>query len=141
MSNFNIDENTINKLKDMMNKGELNDIISKIPPDMVQNMSSMLNNNSDTSNKNNNVHTNSPKNNSNFNFNNIDMNTIMKMKSIIDKMNSNTTPGSNLLHSLKPYLRESRKEKIDQYANLLNMAQIAELLRNNNNESDNNNNG
>ena len=44
LSDFNFDENTINKLKDMMNKGDLNDVISQIPPEMIQNFSSMMNN-------------------------------------------------------------------------------------------------
>lgn len=51
MSNFNFDENTVNKLKDMMNKGELSDVISQIPPEMIQNFSSMLNNSNTSSNQ------------------------------------------------------------------------------------------
>ena len=43
MNDFNFDENTINKLKNMMNNGELNDVISKIPPDMIQNFNSIIN--------------------------------------------------------------------------------------------------
>lgn len=147
MSNFNFDENTINKLKDMMNNGNLNDVISKISPDMIQNFSSMINNNNsnfpndsgDANNDYNNSNTQnhsqaSDSGNSNFNLNNIDMNTILKMKSVLENINNKNDPRSNLLYSLKPYLRESRKEKIDQYANLLNFAKIAELLKNDNKE-------
>ncbi len=149
MSDFNFDENTINKLKNMMNKGELNDVISQIPPEMIQNFSSMMQNNSSGSNSNNqnqsnnstvNGNNNSEQNSSNnnsFNFNNIDMNTILKMKSVMEKMNNKNDPRSNLLYSLKPYLREGRKEKLDQYANLLNVAKIAELLKNDNKENPN----
>ena len=148
LSNYNFDENTVNKLKDMMNKGELNDVISQIPPEMIQNFSSMMNNNnptipntsSNTNNESNNIN-NSQKSfnansspSTNFNFNNIDMNTILKMKTVMENMNNKNDPRANLLYSLKPYLRESRKEKIDQYANLLNFAKIAELLKNNNEE-------
>ena len=50
MSDFKFVENTVNKLKDMMNKGELSDVISQIPPEMIQNFSSILNN-SNSSNK------------------------------------------------------------------------------------------
>ena len=128
MNNMNFDENTINKLKEMMNKGELNDVISQIPPEMIQNFSSMMGNQGKTDNSN----SNSSNNNSNFDFNNIDMNTILKMKSIMEKMNSKNDPRSNLLYSLKPYLREEKKQKVDQYASLLNLAQIAELLKNDN---------
>lgn len=146
MNNFNFDENTINKLKNMMNSGELNEVISQISPDMMQNFSSMMKNNS-TSKKNNfnvdissdsspnhNTFSQNSSDNTNFNFNNIDMNTILKMKSVMENLNTNNDPRSNLLNSLKPYLRNSRKEKIDQYANLLNFAKIAELLKKDNKE-------
>lgn len=137
MNNMNFDENTINKLKDMMNKGELNDVISQIPPEMIQNFSSMMgqspkqdNNSSSSSFKNSSNNSENSNSNANFNFNNIDMNTILKMKSIMEKMNSSNDPRSNLLYSLKPYLREEKKQKVDQYASLLNFAKIAELLKN-----------
>mgnify|MGYP005766189551 FL=1 len=141
---MNFDENTINKLKDMMNKGELNDVISQIPPEMIQNFSSMMNNNNtkqvNSSNSENIKANNTTKNSNNsFDFSNIDMNTILKMKSIMDKMNNSNDPRSNLLYSLKPYLREGRKEKIDQYANLLNIAKMTELFKdtNTNNKGEN----
>lgn len=136
MDNFNIDANMVNKLKSMMDNGELSDVISKIPPEMMQNFSSMMNN-GDNAHKNNG---NSIGNNNsgNFDFSNIDMNTIMKMKSVLDKMNSKDDPRTNLLHSLKPYLRDEKKEKIDQYANLMNVAKIAELLKNDGKENNGN---
>lgn len=151
MSDFNIDENTINKLKDMMNKGNLSDVISQIPPDVMQNFSSMMNQNNNSQNQlknqsqsQNTHHTTSEQtqttsNNSNngFDFSNIDMNTIMKMSSVMNNLNNSNDPRSNLLQSLKPYLREGRKEKVDQYANLLNVAKIAELLRNDNSSNPN----
>ena len=145
MSNMNFDENTINKLKDMMNKGELNDVISQIPPEMIQNFSSMMSNSGNNKNENNNSNNNNNINNANsntsnnnFDFSNIDMNTILKMQSIMSKMNNSNDPRSNLLYSLKPYLREERKAKVDQYANLLNVAKIAELFNNTNNNSSQN---
>ena len=68
-------------------------------------------------------------NSNNFN---IDINTILKMKSIIEAINTKDDPRANLLYSLKPYLRESRKSKLDQYSSLLNMANIMELFNQNN---------
>ena len=148
MSDFNIDENSINKLKDMMNKGDLSDIVSQIPPEMIQNFSSMMQNSSNTANSQNqqnhtDIHNNSNTANSNsnsngFDFSSIDMNTILKMKSVMEKMNTKNDPRANLLYSLKPYLREERKDKLDQYANLFNVAKIAELLKNDNKENNNN---
>ena len=62
-------------------------------------------------------------------FGNIDINTIMKFKSIMDKMNSSKdNPRSNLLRSLKPYLKPSRKEKLEQYIGLLNMEEVVKGL-------------
>ena len=137
MDNTNFEENTINKLKNMMNTGELNDVISQISPEMIQNFSSMINkNNNNATNNHNNKNSNN--NNNNFDFSNIDMNTIIKMKSIVENLNNSNDPRSNLLYSLKPYLREERKEKIDQYANLLNVAKIAEIFKNENKENNNN---
>ena len=146
MDNFNIDENSINKLKDMMNKGDLSDVISQIPPEMIQNFSNMISsnntnkdsnngNNVDTINSNNNnnnyntsANNTSDNGNNNFDFSKIDMNTVMKMTSVINKMNSTNDPRTNLLNSLKPYLREKRKGKLEQYANFMNVAKLAELF-------------
>ena len=140
LNNMNFDENTVNKLKDMMNKGELNDVISQIPPEMIQNFSSMMsqNNKQDTSQNTSNTSNNASNNTNNFDFSQIDMNTILKMKSVMDKLNNSNDPRSNLLYSLKPYLREEKKGKLDQYANLLNVAKIADLFKDNNKENPNN---
>ena len=61
-------------------------------------------------------------------FGNIDFDTIMKMQSIIDKMNIKDDPRSNLLESLKPYLKESRKSKIDQYIQLMNISRVMDVF-------------
>ena len=62
---------------------------------------------------------------------NLDVNTIMKMKSVIDNMNNKNDPRANLLYSLKPYLRDSKKSKLDQYVNLLNISKIADVMNKN----------
>lgn len=148
MDNFNIDENTMNKLNSMLNNGNIKDMLSQIPPDTLKNFSNMINNNSNSASQSNNntvkqekVNTNnsnaqgSTNNSSNFNnfdFSNIDMNMVMKMKSAMEKMNHSSDPRSNLLQSLKPYLREEKKSKLDQYSNLLNMTTLIELFNQNN---------
>ena len=69
-------------------------------------------------------------NNSDNPFSNIDMNTILKMKKILDGMNNNkNNPRSNLLLSLKPYLRPERRSKVDQYINLFNMGSMMENFK------------
>ena len=67
------------------------------------------------------------------------MNTIMKISSAFGNMNNKNDPRGNLLNSLKPYLRDQKKDKLDSYVNLLNMSKIADLLKNTNttNNSDN----
>ena len=65
----------------------------------------MLNNLGNMLNSNNQSNSNSSQN-GNFN---LDANTIMKMKSIMDNMNNRNDPRANLLCSLKPYLRDSKK--------------------------------
>ena len=138
---MNFDENGINNLKNMINDGKLDDVISKISPEMIENFSAMMENNNNNFNSGNSENlgdsnnpnsSNENNNSSNFDFSNIDVKTIMKMKSIMEKMNSKNDPRSNLLYSLKPYLRESKKEKLDQYANLLNIAKLSELFKNDN---------
>ena len=153
-NNFSFDENTMNKLNSMMQNGDVSKIMSNISPEMIENFSKMINNADNTvnsthnSSSSNSTHHNNPNSNTNsssnsnsinnFDFSNIDINTIMKIKNIMQKMNSTNDPRSNLLASLKPYLRDNKKEKLDQYANLMNFAKVAELLKsdnNNNNES------
>lgn len=68
----------------------------------------------------------------NFDFSNIDINSIMK---IAGNMNMKNDPRNNLLNSLKPYLRDNKKEKLDNYINLLNMSKIAETLKNSQNNN------
>lgn len=61
----------------------------------------------------------------------LDIETIMKIKDIITKMNScKDSPRNHLLYSLKPYLENEKKEKLDKYiqiANLLNVMENMEL--------------
>lgn len=133
---FNIDQNTLNKLNDMIKNGNVSEIFSKISPDVMQNFSIMMNNqNSNSSNGNNNEKVSNNSTQNSFDFSNIDINTIMKIKSVMEKMNNTNDPRSNLLASLKPYLRNNKKEKLDQYANFINFAKIAEILKNDNKET------
>ena len=115
-------------------KQTLNNMLSQVSPEMLNNLSSMLQSNNNSSSSKNSYSNNS--NNSNNNFN-IDAETLMKMTSVINAMNKKDNPGSNLLHSLKPYLRESRKDKLDQYSNLLNITKIADIMKNDKKENNN----
>ncbi len=117
MDNLNLNNDMLNKLKNMIGEEQVNDAISKISPEMIQNFSNMMGEKNNT--------------NSSENFGNIDMETLLKIKSILDKLNNKgNDPRSNLLNSLKPYMRESRKENIDKYSKLLKIADLATLLNN-----------
>ena len=168
-NNLNLDENTMNNIKNMVDSGDFSGAISQISPEMLENVSKMLsNNNSNNSNSNvpnnnsnyspnsntsansqNNNNYNNSNNSSNsnsssnstnssgFDFNNIDPATIMKLTSALGKMNDKNDPRSNLLYSLKPYLRDGKKDKLDQYVNLLNITKMADIFKDNQKENNN----
>ena len=61
----------------------------------------------------------------NFDF---DLETILKLKNIYQKINDNNTPRNRLLYALKPFLRESRKQKLDEYIRIANLLGVLTLL-------------
>lgn len=123
-NNFN-SQNSQPSSSSTNSNADLNSLLNNISPEMLNNLGSMLNSNNKTSQN----------SNQNGNFN-LDMNTIMKMKTIMENMNNKDDPRANLLYSLKPYLRDGKKDKLDQYVNLLNVSKIAEFM-NQNNKNDN----
>ena len=135
INDFFANLNVPDDVKQMINNGssnDLNNLLSQVSPEMINNLSNILNSNAQTSSQNSsnqNINNSTSNNNNNFN---LDMNTIMKMKSIMENMNNKNDPRANLLYSLKPYLRDSKKDKLDQYVNLLNVSKIAELMNKNN---------
>ena len=147
LDNMNIDENTMKNIKNMVDNGNISDAISSISPEMIQNFSKMLSSQNNNNNDNNNFNTNTntdtntssqsrTNSNNNFDISGLDMNTIMKMSSVFQKMNNTKNdPRANLLNSLKPYLREGKKDKLDNYMNLLNVTKIAEIMKENNKEN------
>lgn len=116
LNNLNLDNDMINNLKNMMGEKQVNDALSQISPEMIENFSKMLSSNKKNDNDSDNY--------------GLDMATLMKLKTAFDNMNNSNNPSSNLLNSLKPYLRESRKENVDKYANLLKMANLFNLFNN-----------
>ena len=132
-----------------MNNEDMSDIIQKLSS-MVNNSNSSNNDNSqDVSSNSNeaglenlqyilsnmNLGSNSNEdnyqenNNSNNNNFNIDFETIIKMKTVMDKFNSTkNSPEANLLLSLKPYLNNNRRQKLDQYMQFLNISKVLEAF-------------
>lgn len=57
----------------------------------------------------------------------LDIDTILKIKDIISKINQNRDcPRNKLLHSLKPYLEEDKQDKLEQYIKIANLLSILE---------------
>lgn len=128
--------------------GDMNDIFQKLnsilaDKETSENLKNILNNfsssNNDTTNSNDTTSTYSNTSNStestqnekNFspNFSDFDIGTILKIKTIMDNFNnSKNDPRANLLQSLKPYLTDSKKEKVDQYIKFLNLAKVIEVM-------------
>lgn len=133
MSNEDMSD-IMQKLSSMINSSNT-DENSKYTNDDVSSNSNQFNmdnlkefiNNFQSSSQESNANINDDSNNSNnFNF---DINTMMKIKNIMDKMNSSRNdPRSNLLQSLKPYLNDNRKERLDQYMQFLNISKVLEAF-------------
>ena len=100
---------------------------SENPVDFA-NLFSKLSSNFGSSNESNSNNSTSRSNSDSPNFN-LDFETIMKMKSIMETFNDKNDPKSNLLYSLKPYLRKSKQSKLDQYVNLLKLTEISNLFK------------
>lgn len=141
----NSNNKDMENIKNLINNGNLSEAMSHISPEMIQNFTQMMNNkqnNNQTTNSNNSQNSNNASqttNNQNFDFSNIDMATIMKITSALNANSNKNDPKANLLNSLKPYLRDDKKGKLDNYMNLLNMGKIAEVLKDVNFNKENNN--
>ena len=121
-----------------MDENELSDMIKNLSnmindgniPDDIKNIINNLKSDNVSSANNSNVSSDSTSSTPN-----IDIETILKMKSIFEKMNSTDDPRANLLRSLKPYLKESRKSKVDQYIQLFNMSKVMDIFKPNGGEN------
>lgn len=59
---------------------------------------------------------------------NIDINTILKFKSITDKLNNQNNPRASLLQALKPFLSEKKQTKLEEYIKIVNILSILDIL-------------
>ena len=66
--------------------------------------------------------------NSNHDDFSFDINTIMKIKDLMSSMNNKNGPRNQLLYSLKPYLEETKKEKLEQYIKIANLLSVLDSL-------------
>lgn len=125
----------IKNLSSMLNGKDMPEDIKNIISNFASNnVNTNSNNSNDDSNSNssNNEDISSDSRNNNSGQNtmpDIDISMILKMKKIMDSMKNNKDdPRANLLLSLKPYLKDSRQEKVDQYVKLFNMSKVFEVI-------------
>ena len=122
------------------NDNSNNNTTLNITPEMISQLANNLksqsskNSFSDNINENITANSDSPSNHNSLNNNsennlNIDFDTILKIKNIMEAFNQKDDNSSNLLYSLKPYLRESRQRKIDQYVNLFKLSGIVKIIK------------
>ncbi len=118
------------KMNDMIKNNQIPDNIKSILNNLSSNNSGDISSNSADQARNGHSESNSDNNSNNqSDAFNIDMDTMIKMKSIIDNLNRQANdPRSNLLRSLKPYLNSSRKDKVDQYIKLFSMGKAFEIM-------------
>jgi len=116
--------NIMEQINHMMKNNEIPSDIQNI----IQNFTNYSSNSAENKDKQD-ISSHNASSNENSSFPEFDMATIMKMKKIMDSMkSSNNDPRANLLKSLKPYLKESRKEKVDQYIQIFGMGKMFEML-------------
>ena len=117
----------VQKMSEMLKNNEIPDNVKSILDGFTSNQNNSSPSQEDSSNT---TDSRNEQNSSDsFEMPNIDLNTMLKMKSIVDSMNrQQNDPRANLLRSLKPYLKPSRKEKVDQYIKLFSMGKVFEVL-------------
>lgn len=99
---------------------------------MNQDFSDILNNFSEILKEkdidlNNILNENSQENNNTDDFS-FDINTILKIKNIMDNMNNNNSTRNHLLYALKPYLEDTKKEKLEQYIKIANLLSVLDSI-------------
>ncbi len=117
----------VQKMSEMLKNNEIPDNVKSILDGFTSNQNNSSPSQEDSSNA---TDSRNEQNSSDsFEMPNIDLGSMLKMKSIIDSMNKQQNdPRANLLRSLKPYLKPSRKEKVDQYIKLFSMGKVFEVI-------------
>ena len=119
----------IKKISSMMNNSSSSskegNNSSSISPETISQMMQMLLSGSGSENS-----QNSESSDSTTSSNNIDIETILKFKTMFDKINSKDDERSRLLLALKPYLKDSKKNKVDKYIQFLNLSKVIDVFGN-----------
>lgn len=115
----------LSALFSMLSNNNNSDIKNTSPEDMLF---SLMNSSSNDTTNNFNASSNNTSINSSGDFNMPDVETMMKLMKVMKNMNE-SSPSKNLLKSLKPFLNDSRKQKVDQYINLLGITRVFEIFK------------
>lgn len=110
-------------ISSILNGGQIPDNIKNILENMMNNSANNNSNSSSTSSE-------SCESTNSFNTSSFDINTIFKIQNIMNSINNNKENEyrTNLLLSLKPYLKSSKQEKIDTFINLMKMEKVIEAM-------------
>ena len=119
MNQNNINNSNQNNINNNSNQNNMNN-------NSQNNLNNNIQNNMNTSNQNN------INNNGKNNLNNSNQNNLNNLNNLIGSDNI-----SNLLEALRPYMRDSKKEKIDEYIKLVKMGKAANLFNMLNNNKGN----
>lgn len=126
-TNNNSSNNTMNKTDNYSNTS--NNYYNKYSNTYSRNNNNAKNERNNTQNHNS-YRTTENNNSSQSDFPDIDMETMLKLQNIMSKLKSNNSNDdmSKLLLSLKPYLRNEKKEKVDEYIKLIKMGKMTQLF-------------
>ncbi|MBP3595998.1 MAG: hypothetical protein J6J60_01150 [Clostridia bacterium] len=111
-----------------MEENDISNVISKFSDILKEkdiNINDFVNNNSNNNTENSENCSNEKPESSGFN---IDINTILKFKSITDKLNNQNNPRTSLLQALKPFLSEKKQNKLEEYIKIVNILSILDTL-------------
>lgn len=95
------------------------------PQELLASLMNSSSNNSSNETSSDNIS--SAENTSDFAENMPDMEMMMKLMKIV-KASNEDSPSKELLKSLKPFLNDDRKEKVDQYIKILGMTRAFEIF-------------
>ena len=122
--------NMIKKAQEMIQNNQIPDELKNMVANMQKNSANTNNSNNNYTQSSNYNRNNSSNNNTNQDFPNIDVETMMRIQNIMSKMKSadSNDDMSKLLISLKPYLRDEKKGKIDEYIKLIRMGKMTQMF-------------
>lgn len=125
MNTENMESTEENQKVNIDNTNTNNNNISSILNNL--DLSSILGAFNNNNNSNNNTNTNTNSNSNNNTFSGIDPSFLLKAQKVMSSV-TRDDPKKNLLLSLKPFLRQSRQDKINEYISMLSIISAIEAF-------------